>query len=78
MKKQTSAKMVKVHVARLPGVEDERQVIRVGHNFKNYCIRRGEDVMVPVGVANRIEQHIKAQETADRESMRLKKLYDAG
>lgn len=64
-------KTVLVHVPRLPGVKEEQQVIRVGHNFKNYCIRRGTDVMVPAGVAKRIKQHMLAEEYADREAVRL-------
>lgn len=64
-------KRVKVRLPRLPGKPENRQVLLVGHNFKNYRIRRGVDVMVPRGVAERIEQAEKAREEADRAALNL-------
>lgn len=64
-------KRVKVRLPRLPGVPNNRQVLIVGHNFKNYRIRRGVDVMVPRGVALRIEQADLAREEADRAEMEM-------
>ena len=75
MAKQPAApggnKKVKVRLPRLPGVPEEQQVYLVGHNFRNYRIRRGEDVLVPQAVADRIEQCMKAQEESDRATQAL-------
>lgn len=73
-KKETEAsenKRVKVRLPRLTGVPDNRQVLIVGHNFRNYRIRRGVDVMVPRGVALRIEQAERAREEADRAAVAM-------
>lgn len=73
-KKETEVvekKSVKIHIPRLPGVPENRQVLLVGHNFKNYRIRRGVDVMVPRGVAERIEQAEQAREAADRAALKM-------
>lgn len=73
-KKETEVnepKRVKVKIPRLPNVPNNRQVLLVGHNFKNYRIRRGVDVMVPRGVAERIAQAEKAREEADRAALKL-------
>ena len=73
-KKETEvneSKRVKVHLPRIPGGSKNRQVMLVGHNFKNYRVRRGVDVMVPRGVAMRIEQAERAKEEADRSALEM-------
>ena len=64
-------KLVKIRVPRLPGKSKEEQVLLVGHNFKNYRIRRGVDVLVPEAVARRIEQAERAQEESDSYAQRM-------
>ena len=64
-------RMVRIRVPRLPHEPDNKQVIYVGHNFKNYRVKRGEDVWVPEGVAHRIEQAEQALEYSDRAAMQM-------
>lgn len=75
MAKQTDVpdgnKKVKIRLPRLPGVPDEQQVLIVGHNFKNYRIKRGEDVLVPQEVADLIEQNMRTREENDRAEQAL-------
>ena len=63
--------MVRIRVPRLPNQPENKQVILVGHNFRNYRVKRGEDVYVPEGVAHRIEQAELALEYSDKMAMQM-------
>lgn len=69
-KKETKEEFVPVT---LPFVDDPeaKQQLFVSLNFKNYLIRRGETVMVPVGVKKIVDDMERARMEASREAKRL-------
>ncbi len=71
MKQKKNDGFVTVTVPRIPGVKSRQQTMKIGHNFKNYIIKRGVPVRVPKGVALRIEQSIKAEQYASEQTERF-------
>lgn len=71
MKQKKNDGFVTITVPRIPGAKSNQQTIKVGHNFKNYIIKRGVPVRVPKGVALRIEQSIKAEQYASEQTERI-------
>lgn len=62
---KTKEKYVKIRLPLEKGQNAEQQVF-VSVNFKNYIIKRGEDVIIPVEVAEALKNSEKADEAAIR------------
>lgn len=70
-KKKEENGYVEITVPRIPGAKANQQTIKVGHNFKNYIIKRGVSVRVPKGVALRIRQSLEAEQYAQDQAEKI-------
>lgn len=55
--------LVPLFIPKIPGTSNED--FPIGHNGRFYTVRRGEEVMVPPGVAQIYYDSVYAQEKAD-------------